>query len=263
VLGSRFSALASSTYRSGWDYIVTGVLCPARVRADFLSCRTCGIIIGMTAQSADQPSAPFDIADVRKALTCSLPGLSAQLGMAPGYPTAALMDRTPPPEPKEAGVLVLFYPHDDQLYFPLTQRTDTVESHKGQVSLPGGAREGHESLTDTALRETCEELGACADNWTLLGQLTPLYISASGFRINPFVAYSPARPDFKPDPVEVAELIETPLSLLLDPATVRRQEWQLRGSAVEVPYYHICGHKVWGATAMVLSELVTLLRGGS
>jgi 8-oxo-dGTP pyrophosphatase MutT (NUDIX family) len=189
-----------------------------------------------------------------------LPGLSAQLEMAPAYRAEILQDRTPPRDPKEAGVLILFYPHNDQLYFPLTRRTDTVESHKGQVSLPGGAREGDESLQATALRETCEELNVCPDTWDVLGRLTPLYIPPSGFRISPFVAYTSTRPTFALDPIEVAELIETPLALLLAPSTVVREEWTLHGTRVAVPFFHICGHKVWGATAMVLSELVTLLR---
>jgi 8-oxo-dGTP pyrophosphatase MutT (NUDIX family) len=214
----------------------------------------------MADQSTNQQVSPPIIADVRHALTRPLPGLSAQLRMAPAYTVEALRDRTPPPAPKEAGVLILLYPCGDQLYFPLTLRTDTVESHKGQISLPGGAREANESLQETALRETCEELSVCPDSWNILGQLTPLYIPPSGYLISPSVAYTPARPEFNPDPVEVAKLIETPLSLLLDPATVVHEEWMLRGTPVEVPFFHIYGHKVWGATAMVLSELIALLR---
>ncbi len=206
------------------------------------------------------PAHPFTIADVRRALARPLPGLSAQLRMAPVYRIETLRDRRPPPLPKEAGVLILLYPQDGQLYFPLTRRTDTLESHKGQISLPGGAHEPGESLRATALRETCEELYACLDQRTVLGALTPLYIPPSGFLINPFVAYTPTRPAFDPDPVEVAELIETPLALLLDPDTVVQEEWDLHGTPTMVPFFHIYGHKVWGATAMVLGELVALLR---
>ncbi len=214
----------------------------------------------MTYQTSNQPFHIAIIDQVWRALTGPLPGLSAQVRMAPAYRADALRDRIPPPAPKKAAVLILFYPCDDQILFPLTRRTDSVENHKGQISLPGGAREGDESLQTTALRETCEELNACPDDWTILGQLTPLYIPPSGFLISPFVAYSPAPPSFDPDPVEVAELIEVPLSQLLDPATVEREEWILHGAPVEVPFFHIYGHKVWGATAMVLSELVVLLR---
>lgn len=203
---------------------------------------------------------PLTIADMCRALSHPLPGLPAQLRMSPAYRIQALQDRIPPTSPKEAGVLILLYAHDGQLYFPLTRRTDTVENHKGQISLPGGARERGESLQTTALRETCEELRVCLDNWTVVGALTPLYIPPSGFLISPFVAYTSARPAFDPDPVEVAELIETPLALLLDPDTVVYEEWELHGAPIKVPFFHIYGHKVWGATAMVLSEFVVLLR---
>lgn len=233
---------------------------PAQCRepdvADFTSLATCGIIPAMTNRPTSSPT----IADIHRALTQPLPGLAAQIRMAPAYRVKALRSRTPPPHPQEAAVLILLYPHADGLCFPLTLRTDTVQSHKGQISLPGGAREGNESLQTTALRETCEELCVCEDVGTMLGPLTPLYIPPSGFLISPFVAYTPVRPTFEPDPVEVAELIETPLSLLLDPAAVVRQLWEIGGTAMEVPFFDILGHKVWGATAMVLSELVALLR---
>jgi len=197
---------------------------------------------------------------LRRALSRPHPGLTAQLRMAPAYRAEELQNRTPPEKPRQAGVLILLYPHAGQLYMPLTRRTDTVESHKGQISLPGGAREGDESLQDTALRETCEELAVCHEELTVLGPLSPMYIPPSGFLISPYVACAPTQPDFEPDPIEVAELIKVPLSLLLDPLTEAREEWTIRGSRVEVPFFHIFGHKVWGATAMVLAELVTLLR---
>jgi 8-oxo-dGTP pyrophosphatase MutT (NUDIX family) len=209
-------------------------------------------------RSTNRQTLPPLLAELSLALSHQLPGLSAQLQMAPVYRAEILRNRVPPPEPREAGVLVLLYPRDGQLYFPLTRRTDTVESHKGQISLPGGAREANESLQETALRETCEELSVCPDDWNVIGPLTPLYIPPSGFLISPFVAYTPMRPTFNPDPIEVAELIETPLELLLDAATVKQEEWNIRGTPVAVPFFQIYGHKVWGATAMVLSELIVL-----
>jgi 8-oxo-dGTP pyrophosphatase MutT (NUDIX family) len=172
-----------------------------------------------------------------------------------------MRDRTPSPTAKEAAVLILLYERHGELWFPLTRRTETVETHKGQISLPGGAREnGDQSLRETALRETCEELGVCPETWNVLGQLSTLYIPPSEFIISPYVAHTSTGPTFRPDPTEVADVIETPLSLLLDPATVRWEEWTLRDTPVKVPFFDIKGHKVWGATAMVLSEFVTVLR---
>jgi 8-oxo-dGTP pyrophosphatase MutT (NUDIX family) len=201
----------------------------------------------------------YSITYVRQALTRPLPGPAAQLLMMPAYRVELVRDRTPPPNPRKAGVLILLYPRDDQLYFPLTQRTETLESHRGQVSLPGGAWEPGESLEETAWRETCEELNICPDDRQALTTLTPLYVPPSGFLVHPFVAFTCERPDFQPDTREVAELIETPLSLLLDRNTVMREEWIIGGMPVKVPFFDIQGHKVWGATAMILSELVALL----
>lgn len=180
--------------------------------------------------------------------------------MAPRYRTAK--DLLPSHQPKEGGVLILLYPKDGQLYLVLTRRTETVADHKGQISLPGGAYEaGDGSLEETALRETREELGIDLQGLEVLGALTPLYIPRSDYRIYPYVASCPERPAFHPDPVEVAELLEVPLATLLDPATWREEDWEVRGMTVRVPFFQVGHHKVWGATAMVLSELVTLLRG--
>jgi 8-oxo-dGTP pyrophosphatase MutT (NUDIX family) len=158
-------------------------------------------------------------------------------------------------------VLILLYPIEGRLTLPLTRRTETVADHKGQISLPGGAHEaGDESLEWTALRETEEELGVAPRSLEVLGALTALYIPLSGYRIYPYVASCPARPTFCPDPIEVAELLEVPLATLLDPTARREEEWKLRGKSVRVPFFQVGVHKVWGATAMVLSELATLLR---
>jgi 8-oxo-dGTP pyrophosphatase MutT (NUDIX family) len=138
-----------------------------------------------------------------------------------------------------------------------------VESHQGQISLPGGSQEPGETIAETALRETGEELGFDLDDHRLLGRLTSLYIPPSDFVIHPFVAYRPTRPDFAPAPSEVAELLEVPLGYLLDSAVHQSEDWMIRGYQVEVPFYLIGEHKVWGATAMVLSEMEQRLRSWS
>ncbi len=200
------------------------------------------------------------VEQVQSALALARPGFEAQLRLSPRPRTGAL----PPPPPerpkREAGVLILLYPRDGELYFPLTLRTLSVATHKGQVSLPGGAREPGEELVETARRETSEELGLAPDGLHILGlPLTPLYIPVSGFWVTAFVGCWHGLPLFHPAPDEVIELIETPLSALLDDSFVVEEEWEIRNEHVHVPFFQIGRHRVWGATAMMLSEFKTLL----
>jgi 8-oxo-dGTP pyrophosphatase MutT (NUDIX family) len=200
--------------------------------------------------------------DVRQALERPLPGLSAQARMAPPYRREQVETAlNPPADCKQAGVLVLLYPQDGQLCFPLTRRPDNVEFHKGQISLPGGSQENGESLLQTALRETQEEIGVEANAVEALGKLTSLYVPPSNFCVQPFVGYVARRPDFRLEAIEVAELIEAPLAALLDPATVRQEDWEIRGGIWRIPFYQFGPHKVWGATAMILAEFAAILEG--
>ncbi len=198
---------------------------------------------------------------VRRAMRQPLPGWAAQSRMAPPgrAPFAA-----PEVAPRQAGVLLLLYPRDGALHFVLTRRADRLGNHGGQISLPGGRRElGDADFVATALREGREELGIALDEAELLGALTALYVPPSNFIIHPAVAYAPTRPDFRPNANEVAEVIEVPLCDLLDPT---RQGAELRplvslgGALGMTPHYQFGAHKVWGATAMVLSEFEALLR---
>ena len=168
-----------------------------------------------------------------------------------------------PPEihPKEAGVLILLYPHLDHLHFFLTKRTDTVETHKGQISLPGGSQEEGESLEQTAVRETCEELGLEPTEIQVLGEpLSTVYIPVSGFRVTPFVAFTPVRPRVNASAHEVVEIIEMSLDTLLDEQNIVEEDWEIRGYKMHVPFFAINGHKVWGATGMMLGEFREMLR---
>jgi 8-oxo-dGTP pyrophosphatase MutT (NUDIX family) len=201
------------------------------------------------------------VADVLTALAAPRPGRAAQARMIP-RPRPGDIPPPPPEHPlREAGVLILLYQNKGELYFVLTRRTETVATHKGQISLPGGAREIGETLPETAVREACEELGILPEQIQILGEsLTPLYIPASDYWVTAFVGFYAGTTLFEVEPEEVVEVILTPLATILDDATIHEEEWELRERRAMVPFFLIQGHKVWGATAMMLSEFAELLK---
>jgi 8-oxo-dGTP pyrophosphatase MutT (NUDIX family) len=156
----------------------------------------------------------------------------------------------------------MIYTRGGQPHLLLTRRRDDLQSHAGQVSFPGGRNEASETLLATAIRETFEEVGVKADSLTILGKLTPLYISPSDFEVHPYVAChsNGQAPVFTPNPNEVSQIIEAPLSQLMDPATIKKEMWTIRGYELLVPFFAVQEHKVWGATAMMISELLARLR---
>ena len=202
----------------------------------------------------------FTVNMIEAALRKPLPGIKAQLRMAPR--PGSLKLPTPQSTPRKSGVLILLFPSEEtgELCFVLTRRTEIVADHKGQISLPGGAVDPDDpSIAYTALREACEEVGVCSDVMRILGPLTPIYIPPSDFCVQPYVAYMSQSPQFFPQPEEVAEIIEVPIPHLLDEKNVVVEEWLLDDEVKQVPFFNIYGHKVWGATAVVLSEFAAIL----
>lgn len=189
----------------------------------------------------------------------TLPGRAAQYRMAPQPRSGGGPNDPIPANARQGGVLALFYPLEGQPYLPLILRPTYDGVHSGQVGFPGGGQEsGDLDLVATALREAQEEIGIALEPITVLGQLTPLYVFASNYLVHPTVAWMAQPPHFQIDQREVAALIEMPLTALLDPAHYRREYWELRGRTVDVPFFHIQNYTIWGATAMMLSELLAL-----
>ena len=190
-----------------------------------------------------------------------LPGRPAQARMAPlPRPGWSPDDRAEEPA-RQSGVLVLIYSLRDRLHVPLILRPTYDGTHSGQVGFPGGGMEHKDAdLVETALRETHEELGVLPGDVQILGKLTELYIRPSNYEVYPTVGRLTVKPAFRPDPAEVAQLLEVPLADLLNPAIQRREEWQLADRSALVPFFAIQKQAVWGATAMILSELLAVIR---
>jgi len=159
-----------------------------------------------------------------------------------------------------AAVLILLYLEDNEIYFFLTKRTDELENHKGQISLPGGTQEENEKLIDTALRETQEEIGINKTSISIIGTITPLFVPVTGFMIYPFIGYSLNKLDPKVDPVEVAAIFSVNISDLLNKENRTIEQRNIRGYDVHVPYFKLNDYKVWGATSMILSEFRDLIK---
>ncbi len=159
-----------------------------------------------------------------------------------------------------AAVLILFFPTQNGIHFFLTERTEHVQHHKGQVSLPGGAWEPGESLEATALRETREEMGIPESEITLVGALSTLPVPITGFTIHPFVGIASHEPMTQHAREEVARIIKVPLDALLDDHRVKTEDRVFRDTPFQVPYFHFDTVKVWGATSMILSELKQVLK---
>jgi len=164
-----------------------------------------------------------------------------------------------PSDARPAAVLLLLYAADDRWHVPLTLRPESMAAHAGQVSLPGGAVEPGESSHQAALREFHEELGPCPAPVELLGHLSPLYVAASNFLVTPWVGTTAERPSLVPNPAEVAEVLEVPLAHLLDPANFGAHRRERQGRPYTAPHFLWQNHRIWGATCMILGELVTVL----
>jgi 8-oxo-dGTP pyrophosphatase MutT (NUDIX family) len=199
---------------------------------------------------------------LRTALDGPLPGLEAQLRLAP-QPRVGWDPYHLPDGLRDAAGLLLLYPKDDAPHVLLTVRGGSLRHHTGQVSLPGGAVDPGETFEAAAVREAEEEVGLDGGSIEVIGRLTPLHIPVSGFLLHPVVGYAAIRPRLQPAEWEVARVLEVPLTRFVDGDALRNDRWvrERNGAQIEVdvPYFEIEGEKVWGATAMVLAEFLEIV----
>jgi 8-oxo-dGTP pyrophosphatase MutT (NUDIX family) len=191
-----------------------------------------------------------------------LPGRDYQLRMA------AILKRhifDAPPTARKAAVLMLMFPQNGEWHIVLTERTGNPnDPHSRQISFPGGSVEPADvNLSATALRETHEEIGVEPSVIKMIGAMTDVYIPVSNFHVQPFLAWTNTPPQYKRQETEVKMVIEVPFSVLKDV-----NNWKVKDIYISetynlknVPYFDVFGKSVWGATAMMLAELLELVRG--
>ena len=192
----------------------------------------------------------------------SLLGEDAHAKLSPPYRLAlAKQLEEQRKQAKHAGVLMLFYPKNNTPHLVLILRKTYKGVHSAQVGFPGGKVEkGDTGLKDTALRETEEEIGVPKTQISIVKALSELYIPPSNFIVHPFIGYMQAPAKFIKDDTEVEAIIEVPLSEFMDNRNITSTKVPTSYKVVvEVPAFNLQGHTVWGATAMMLSELKLLL----
>ncbi|MBP7274208.1 MAG: CoA pyrophosphatase [Saprospiraceae bacterium] len=206
----------------------------------------------------------IDIDLLQKRLRQPLPGWYAQRNMAASQ-MRSISPIAPPQDAKQSAVLFTLFEKNSDWFTLLIERTqrNVSDKHSGQISFPGGKRDmADNSLQATAIRETWEEIGLMISEKEILGALTPLYIPVSNFWVQPFLAHIIIPQTFTIQPTEVVQVLEVKLDDLLDSNNLRLKDVQV-GSGFQlknVPHFMVNGVAVWGATAMMINELLTLLK---
>lgn len=198
---------------------------------------------------------------LRTELRGPLPGLRAHEPLR-ATPSGALKPKFDhKTEPKPGSILILLYPENGQIKFPLTKRPDYLGTHGGQISFPGGKAETGETVEQTALREGEEEIGIHSSSIEIIGRLSEFFVIPSNFMVTPIVGFQRTRPVFTPDPVEVVKVLEGDVEeLMRDDAIQVKEIMAARIYPMRAPHFIIENEIVWGATAMILNELRFLLR---
>lgn len=199
---------------------------------------------------------------IKKIQEAELQGENAHAIFSPPYRPLFSYDEILAKNPKFAAVNILLYLKENEWYFPLMVRTENErDRHSGQISLPGGKKEEDDkTFEDTAKRETSEEMGIDEHYVRIIREMSPIYIPPSNFYVRPFVSYTKKNPQFLLQEAEAMELIEFPVSSLLNLTETPEMMALPSSRGVEVPVINFNGYIIWGATSMILSEFSILLK---
>jgi len=199
------------------------------------------------------------IARLKEAMKAGLPGPTAHSKMAPAHRDRLISISRGPEYARKSGVLILLFPDEhEEINTVFIKRVEYEGVHSGQIAFPGGKFEDSDpDIIATAIREAEEEVGLKKESIQVVGRLSDLFVPPSNFIISPVIAQTPARPVFIPDMTEVAEIFAVPLRFFLNQDNSGEYKINYRNTpGISVPGFRYNNHLIWGATAMILSELL-------
>jgi 8-oxo-dGTP pyrophosphatase MutT (NUDIX family) len=189
-----------------------------------------------------------------------LPGPDVQWVMASSDRMIKGFPRFPKEDSISAAVMILLYPKDNLIHTAFIQRPEYKGVHGGQISFPGGKKEASDTdLIYTAIRETVEEIGVNSSEINVINTLTPLYIPVSNIVVTPVVGWIGKKPVFTNQEDEVVFIIEADIRTLIDPSIIKIKPFEINGEMIDIKYYDYKNNVIWGATAMILHEFLTII----
>ncbi len=201
---------------------------------------------------------------LRIEISKGLPGTEVQWALASSDRMIKGFPRFPQENSKAAAVMILLYPKDNLIHTAFIQRPVYDGVHGGQISFPGGKKEDADSdLIYTAIREASEEIGVNSSQINIIATLTPLYIPVSNIIVTPVVGWMEKQPVFTRQEEEVVFIIEADIRTLMNPSIIKIKPFEIRGEMIDIKYFDYKDNMIWGATAMILHELFTVLRRGN
>jgi 8-oxo-dGTP pyrophosphatase MutT (NUDIX family) len=204
----------------------------------------------------------MNINQLKYKLAEKLPGIDSHIKMAPEHRAEELFKINPDDlNPRLSAVLIILFHEDGKLKIVFIRRSEYVGIHSGQIAFPGGRyEESDKELKTTALREVEEEIGIKTETVDILGHLTDLYIPPSNFMVRAFVGYVNEKPVFNINEREVQEVLVLNYEHFKHPDVIKVREFKTHNSTrlTKAPYFDVEGAIIWGATAMILTELLDL-----